>query len=183
MGSFLENIIKNAGLGSILGGAAGQSEGSEGGSLQDILNEIGVGDGNFDTSAVTGEDEQEEVAAEETAAPGGINLQDILGKLGGAVAGGGISLQDILGKLGAGNAPVQEEEAEVEEEVEEVEEQAPAGGINIQDILGKVLAGGGLGSLATGAINIINIAKSVFCDRVGVMDEHAAAGDEFDEVK
>ena len=32
MGSFLENIIKNAGLGSILGGAAGQSEGSEGGS-------------------------------------------------------------------------------------------------------------------------------------------------------
>ena len=182
MGSFLENIIKNAGLGSILGGAAGQSEGSEGGSLQDILNEIGVGDGNFDTSAVTGEDEQEEVAAEETAAPGGINLQDILGKLGGAVAGGGISLQDILGKLGAGNAPVQEEETEVEE-VEEVEEQAPAGGINIQDILGKVLAGGGLGSLATGAINIINIAKSVFGNRSGVMDGQAAAGDEFEEVK
>lgn len=182
MGSFLENIIKNAGLGSILGGAAGQSEGSEGGSLQDILNEIGVGDGNFDTSAVTGEDEQEEVAAEETTAPGGINLQDILGKLGGAVAGGGISLQDILGKLGAGKAPVQEEEAEVEE-VEEVEEQAPAGGINIQDILGKVLAGGGLGSLATGAINIINIAKSVFGNRAGVMDEQAAAGDEFEEVK
>ena len=182
MGSFLENIIKNAGLGSILGGAAGQSEGSEGGSLQDILNEIGVGDGNFDTSAVTGEDEQEEVAAEETVAPGGINLQDILGKLGGAVAGGGISLQDILGKLGAGKAPVQEEEAEVEE-VEEVEEQAPAGGINIQDILGKVLAGGGLGSLATGAINIINIAKSVFGNRAGVMDEQAAAGDEFEEVK
>ena len=129
MGSFLENIIKNAGLGSILGGAAGQSEGSEGGSLQDILNEIGVGDGNFDTSAVTGEDEQEEVAAEETAAPGGINLQDILGKLGGAVAGGG------------------------------------------------------LGSLATGAINIINIAKSVFGNRAGVMDEQAAAGDEFEEVK
>ena len=182
MGSFLENIIKNAGLGSILGGAAGQSEGSEGGSLQDILNEIGVGDGNFDTSAVTGEDEQEEVAAEETAAPGGINLQDILGKLGGAVAGRGISLKDILGKLGAGNAPVQEEEAEVEE-VEEVEEQAPAGGINIQDILGKVLAGGGLGSLATGAINIINIAKSVFGNRAGVMDEQAAAGDEFEEVQ
>lgn len=182
MGSFLENIIKNAGLGSILGGAAGQSEGSEGGSLQDILNEIGVGDGNFDTSAVTGEDEQEEVAAEETAAPGGINLQDILGKLGGAVAGGGISLQDILGKLGAGKAPVQEEETEVEE-VEEVEEQAPAGGINIQDILGKVLAGGGLGSLATGAINIINIAKSVFGNRSGVMDGQAAAGDEFEEVK
>ena len=69
------------------------------------------------------------------------------------------------------------------EEVEEVEEQAPAGGINIQDILGKVLAGGGLGSLATGAINIINIAKSVFGNRAGVMDEQAAAGDEFEEVK
>lgn len=180
MGSFLENIIKNAGLGSILGGAA--SEGGEGGSLQDILKEIGVGDGNFDTSSVTGEEEEVEVAAEETTAPGGINLQDILGKLGGAVAGGGISLQDILGKLGAGRAVAEEEEVEVEEEPVE-EEEAPVGGINIQDILGKVLAGGGLGSLATGAINIINIAKSVFGNRAGLMAEEAAAEDGFDEVK
>ena len=162
MGSFLENIIKNAGLGSILGGAA--SEGGEGGSLQDILKEIGVGDGNFDTSSVTGEDEEVEVAAEETTAPGGINLQD------------------ILGKLGAGKAVAEEEEVEVEEEPVE-EEEAPVGGINIQDILGKVLAGGGLGSLATGAINIINIAKSVFGNRAGLMAEEAAAEDEFDEVK
>lgn len=109
-------------------------------------------------------------------------MQDILGKLGGAVAGGGISLQDILGKLGAGKAVAEEEEVEVEEEPVE-EEEAPVGGINIQDILGKVLAGGGLGSLATGAINIINIAKSVFGNRAGLMAEEAAAEDEFDEVK
>ena len=183
MGSFLENIIKNAGLGSILGGAASQGEGGEGGSLQDILKQIGAGDGNFDTTAVTGEDETEEVEVDQPAA-GGINLQDILGQLGGAVAGGNINLQDILGKLGAGKAVVADEEV-AEEEVEEVEEEAEApaaGGINLQDILGKVLAGGGLGSLATGAINIINIAKSVFGNRAGVMAEQNT-DDGFEEVK
>jgi hypothetical protein len=105
-----------------------------------------------------------------------------LGSVLGAATGGG--LQDILGKLG-GEAPETEAE-EVETNAPEAQQEQPS----LQDLLKQLTAGGGLdilgklGGLATGSINVINIAKEALGGAMG----KAAAGttatgdDGFEEV-
>jgi hypothetical protein len=112
----------------------------------------------------------------------------VMGSLSGSSKGGG--LQDILGKLGVG-VPAAEEEVQepvVEEEMQEqiVEEESMG---SLQDILGKLSTGGlqdilgKLGGMATGSINIINIAKEAMGGAMAKAATESKADDGFEEVE
>ena len=111
----------------------------------------------------------------------------VLGSLKGSETGGG--LQDIFGKLGAEAPAVEEEQEPIVEDMQEpkVEEESMG---SLQDILGKLTTGGGLGDilgklggLATGSINIINIAKEAMGGAMAKAATETKADDGFEEVE